>query len=115
MNPLCKCGCGLEVSLPWNKWISGHATVRKLTIAQVKEIKSLLGEVSQYELARRYGVSQSTISTLSWQRDGYKNRSVPHSRKKRAIRLEEIEDLKNIRKVRQTMSQIRSMLRERQR
>lgn len=24
-NPLCKCGCGQEVSLPTNKYILGHA------------------------------------------------------------------------------------------
>lgn len=42
----------------------GTRPYRKLTEAQVREIRALRGTVSQRELARRYGVSQPAINLV---------------------------------------------------
>lgn len=81
MNPLCACGCGLEVTHPRNKWVIGHMAKRKLTPEQVEEISGLLkAKVSQYAIAAKFGVSQALIAKFSWQ-DGYESRIThgPHS------------------------------------
>lgn len=41
---------------------ANHAA--KLTVSQVQEIRSLYGDLNQSQLAKRYGVAQTTISAI---------------------------------------------------
>jgi hypothetical protein len=49
----------------WERLRQPTRTKLKLDVAQVKEIKSLLGTVSQKELRERFGVSPSAISSIA--------------------------------------------------
>lgn len=67
MNPLCSCGCGREVSYPHHKWILGHSSQRKLSGEDVRLIKRMLVHgISQYKIARWFGVSQATIYRVKY-------------------------------------------------
>lgn len=68
-NPLCACGCGVQVKMPQNKYILGHAGImrRKMTADSVTKAREMLKEgVSQSKVAAHFGVSQSTIHEIFW-------------------------------------------------
>lgn len=65
-NPNCSCGCGREVSRPWNKFVVGHSHAKKLSDEDVYQIKECLAYgFSTHEIGRMYGVSNSHIWGIS--------------------------------------------------
>lgn len=74
-NPLCACGCGIEVRIPTNRFILGHAAVRRrLNQIQVDEIRQHLrdGVLAKNAIGRMYGVSGAHICGFDSRRDeGY--------------------------------------------
>lgn len=65
-NPMCACGCGREVSRPFNKFVVGHQRLKKLSGQDVKQIEDCLTYgFSTYEIGRMYGVSASYIWHIS--------------------------------------------------
>lgn len=94
-NPICACGCGYEVALPWNKFIQGHANAIRLTDAARAELNKMLqdGE-SSYKIAAKFGRSQAQVVNWKWS-------GVPVQKPaERILRREVIEKLAALKQVR---------------
>jgi predicted transcriptional regulator len=111
-NPLCKCGCGKEVSRPTHKYFIGHSIKRKLTPANREEIGKLraLG-VSTYIIAEIYGVSQALISQLlnGYLYCGYVKQGAEIRRKED---FKQLEERKCLRQGKRTLKQIKKLLKK---
>jgi hypothetical protein len=94
-NPMCACGCGYEVALPWNKYIQGHFGAVRLDRSVSRKVVEMLhrGE-STYKIARIVGRTPSTV--LMWRQAG----TIPQQKRARAIfRSDYIEDMTKFRKL----------------
>lgn len=60
-NPHCRCGCGMEVSMPWQSHVAGHksSSMSKEDKDKIKELKS--NGVPASEVALIFGVSPKDI------------------------------------------------------
>lgn len=68
-NPPCRCGCGHEVALPWNKFIQGHANAIRLSVEQRRELEKMLADgVPSYKIGAKFGRSAATV--MQWRERG---------------------------------------------
>lgn len=70
-NPLCACGCGLEVIRPQNSWICGHSAKTRLSMADLAGIKRLMdigsmGGWPRWKICERFDVGTVTIDQIGW-------------------------------------------------
>jgi hypothetical protein len=96
-NPLCACGCGLEVSRPWHKWIQGHASPRKLSREAIIVAKAALErKVPQAVIARVIGVTSAVVCSIGFGMLDHRitegeTRFVPSTARRHVMRSAEIE------------------------
>lgn len=111
MNPLCKCGCGLEVSRPTNKYVLGHSW-RKLQLGHIQYARELHeAGWSNKKIGRELGVSDAAISFItrdpSWG-DRSKNRGREILRQDEIdARNELVESWRKLKEVREQMNKMR--------
>lgn len=115
-NPLCACGCGNEVSRPWNKYVLGHSNSKKLDAEGVIIGKLLLKRgISFAVVGKILGISSTAAGQLKTRLPygsvSPKARKVirAHELRKKYSEAKEVADL---RKGKRLMREIRALLKD---